>query len=280
MKTFDMADTNRSEITSHMMEKEASLALAQRKNESKQKSANKKHDHDGKRKQRSGNNSSYKGRKGAYKSNKDGNKSGTKGSDCVGPPKDDEPCRLHPYSKHNLIDCNQHPRNAGKSPFKKAKKTASSEDGHVVDEPTDRTIIAQPTEVSELMIDMVGSGKPFSINAPTAMFDESHHLECFALYIIDQMDAQPLTQSLPMSTMETSNKRSVCSQKRIPLQLSSSGPMDTSAKRLEQEQEQRRFSSSRNCLRMSQQMNNAIVAVVVIKIINKILTWTQLLLRC
>jgi len=225
-KTYDMADTSRSAITSHMMEKESASRTARLENERKQK-VNNHGNSNGKKRTQEGDRDSKRPAKQAKKFGKGKHTESNK--DWVGPPRDDEQCRLHPYSKHIWSDCNQHPKNLGKKP--KARKSSGSkesdEDGHVVSDPSSKDAA---TDVSELTVDLVGSGKlQSSLFTTLKPSDESHHLDCFALNVLN--DEQPLIPSSAMSSTTTSGKHSVISLTRIQRPLNTCGRTDTSVEK-------------------------------------------------
>jgi len=217
-KMYDMADTTCSRITSHMMEKESASAVAQTHNEARQKSGTVK-------KTGSPNTSKRTVAKGhcTFSKKKDNNKGG-----YTGPPKNDEQCHLHPYSDHTWIKCNQHPKNVGKKPTSNNKKKVThkeTEDAHVHSESEDAD--ETRTKNNGSPIDLVGSGKPTVCFTTLTFNDESHHLDCFAMNVIDAQ--QPLTQTSSMYRTITSGMPCSSSLKRTRQQLNSFGQQDTLA---------------------------------------------------
>ena len=207
-KTTDMGDTTIAAITAFMTELEQSAAASQRENERKQK--------ENASKKRSSEDSKRTARIPRKKFSPSSNTSKDKVK-LLGPPKDEEQCRLHPYHKHTWGECHCNPKNTNKKPASFTKKSGKSgEDNHMVIDIEDKE--EAPTETGE------------SLTLPTvvALPDDSHHLDCFALHMLET-NVQPLIPTLPMSRMTTSAKPCFSSSRKLQEQFSISGTKDTFA---------------------------------------------------
>ena len=217
-----MSETTVKAITAFMTELEQSAAASQRENERKQKSSSGR-----KRSPADSSTNTYRKKHASPKAHSNGKREA---------PKDDDICPVHTWGNHTWIQCSLNPKstNYNKAVPKKGKAAQGAKPKHQAAKSNeDNNMIVNVDSDNEVEVPMEEPTREYCYSVTTAPLpDDSHHLDCFALHMLES-NLQLLTPSSQTLPTMTSAKPCSVSWKKNPERSSTYGTVDTSVRRNE-----------------------------------------------